>query len=90
LSLGLIVTLGFLMLVSLVVSAGVTAFGSYLSDLFPGAQLLVSLLNWTISFLLISLLFAAIYKILPDKPIVWRDVGVGSAVTAILFTSASP
>lgn len=86
LSLGLIVTLGFLMLVSLVVSAGVTAFGSYLSDLFPGAQLLVSLLNWTISFLLISLLFAATYKILPDKPIVWRDVGVGSAVTAILFT----
>jgi membrane protein len=86
LSLGLIVTLGFLLLVSLVVSAGVTAFGSYLSDLFPGAQLLVSLLNWTISFLLIDLLFAAIYKILPDKPIVWKDVGVGSAVTAILFT----
>ena len=86
LSLGLIVTLGFLMLVSLVVSAGVTAFGSYLSDLFPGAQLLVSMLNWTLSFLVISLLFAAIYKILPDKPIVWRDVGVGSAVTAILFT----
>jgi membrane protein len=86
LSLGLVATLGFLMLVSLVVSAGLTALGSYLSDLFPGGSLLMSLLNSTISLLLISALFAAIYKILPDKPISWRDVAVGSVVTAILFT----
>jgi membrane protein len=86
LSLGLVATLGFLMLVSLVVSAGLTALGSYLSDLFPGGSLLVSLLNSTISLVLISALFAAIYKILPDKSIAWRDVAVGSVVTAILFT----
>jgi membrane protein len=43
-------------------------------------------LNSTISLVLISALFAAIYEILPDKPIAWRDVAVGSVVTAILFT----
>ena len=85
-SLGLVATLGFLMLVSLVVSAGLTALGSYLSDLFPGGRLLMSLLNSTISLVLISALFAAIYKILPDKPIAWWDVAIGSVVTAILFT----
>jgi membrane protein len=84
-SLGLVATLGFLMLVSLAVSAGLTALGSYLSDLFPGGSFLISLLNSTISLVLISALFAAIYKILPDKPIAWRDVAVGSVVTAILF-----
>jgi membrane protein len=85
-SLGLVATLGFLMLVSLAVSAGLTALGGYLSDLFPGGNFLMSLLNSVISLVLISSLFAAIYKILPDKPIAWRDVAVGSAVTAILFT----
>ena len=85
-SLGLVATLGFLMLVSLVVSAGLTALSSYLSDLFPGGRLLMSLLNSTISLVLISALFAAIYKILPDKPIAWWDVAIGSVVTAILFT----
>ena len=83
---GLIVTLGFLMLVSLVVSAGLTPLGGYLSGLVPGAGLLMSVLNWTISLALISALFAAIYKILPDKPIAWRDVAVGSVATGILFT----
>jgi membrane protein len=85
-SLGLVATLGFLMLVSLAVSAGLTALGSYLSDLFPGGSFLISLLNSAISLVLISALFAAIYKILPDKRIAWRDVAVGSVVTAILFT----
>lgn len=85
-SLGLVATLGFLMLISLVVSAGLTALGGYLNDLFPGASILMSLLNSAISLALISALFAAIYKILPDKPIAWTDVGVGSLVTAILFT----
>jgi membrane protein len=86
-SLGLVFTLGFLMLVSLVVSATLTALGDYLSDLFPGAGFLMSLLNSAISFVLISALFAAIYKLLPDTPIAWRDVAVGSAATAILFTA---
>jgi membrane protein len=85
-SLGLVFTLGFLMLVSLVISAALTALGDYLSGLFPGAGFLMSLLNSTISLVLISALFAAIYKVLPDTPIAWRDVAVGSVATAILFT----
>jgi membrane protein len=62
------------MLVSLVVSAALTALGDYLSGLFPGAGFLMSLLSSTISLVLISGLFAAIYKVLPDTPIAWRDV----------------
>src|SRR5258707_505446 len=75
LSLGLVVTLGFLMLVSLVVSAALAALGSYLDYLVPGGQILVAIANFVLSLSLISALFAAIYKILPDKPISWRDVG---------------
>jgi membrane protein len=85
-SLGLVLTLGFLMLVSLVVSAALTALGDYLSGLFPGDGFLMSLLNSTISLVLIAALFVVIYKILPDTPIAWRDVAVGSVATAILFT----
>jgi membrane protein len=79
-SLGLVFTLGFLMLVLLVLSAALTALGDYLSGLFPGAGFLMSLLNSTISLVLISGLFAAIYKVLPDTPIAWRDVAVGSGL----------
>jgi membrane protein len=85
-SLGLVVTLGFLMMVSLVVSAGLTALGRYIDAVLPFGTLLLSVLSGTISFLLIAFLFAAIYKILPDKPIEWRDVGFGAIVTALLFT----
>ena len=86
LSLGLVVTVGFLMLVSLAVSAGLTALGNYLNSLFPGGHFLMSALSFVISLTLIGVLFAAIYKILPDKPIAWRDVAVGAAATALLFT----
>ena len=74
------------MLVSLVVSAALTALDNYLSGRFPGAAFLMSTLNSIISLVLISALFAAIYKILPDTPIAWRDVAVGSVATAILFS----
>jgi membrane protein len=85
LSLGLVVTLGFLMLVSLVVSAGLAALGSYLDYLLPGAQILIAVANFVLSLAAIAALFAVIYKILPDKPISWRDVGVGAVATALLF-----
>ncbi len=85
-SLGLVVSLGFLMMVSLVVSAGLTALGDYLNSVLPFGKILLTILNSLVSFLLISVLFAAIYKVLPDRPIAWRDVIVGSAVTSLLFT----
>jgi membrane protein len=85
-SLGLVVSLGFLMMVSLVVSAGLTALGDYLNAILPFGKVVLSILNGIVSFLLISVLFAAIYKVLPDRPIQWRDVIVGSLVTSLLFT----
>jgi membrane protein len=85
-SLGLVATLGFLLMVSLVVSTGLTAFGDYLDSLLPFGKVVLTVLNGLVSILLISLLFAAIYKVLPDRKIEWRDVAVGALVTAILFT----
>jgi membrane protein len=85
-SLGLVVSLGFLMMVSLVVSAGLTALGDYLNAILPFGKVVLMILNGIVSFLLISVLFAAIYKVLPDRPIQWRDVIVGSLVTSLLFT----
>jgi membrane protein len=85
-SLGLVVSLGFLMMVSLVVSAGLTALGNYLNAVLPFGKILLTIFNGIVSFLLVSVLFAAIYKVLPDRPIQWRDVVVGSAVTSLLFT----
>src|SRR5262245_62077800 len=85
-SLGLVAALGFLLMVSLVVSVGLTAFGNYLDSILPFGKLILTVLNATISIALISFLFAAIYKVLPDRTLEWRDVAIGAVVTALLFT----
>ncbi|UPK37972.1 YihY/virulence factor BrkB family protein [Bradyrhizobium sp. 186] len=85
--LGLVVSLGFLLMVSLVISAGLSAFGDYLNSVFPFGQVILTIVNAVISLLLISILFATIYKVLPDKHIDWRDVIVGAIVTSFLFTA---
>jgi membrane protein len=85
-SLGLVAALGFLLMVSLVVSAGLTAFGNQINSILPFGRLLLSGQNFVISLLLISVLFAAIYKVLPDRHLEWRDVAVGAVATAVLFT----
>ena len=83
--LGLVATLGFLLIVSLTVSAGLAAFGEYLDSVAPIEKLVLTILNFAFSLSLLSVLFAAIYKVLPDRQIQWRDVIVGAMVTAILF-----
>lgn len=85
LSFTMVLGIGFLLLVSLVISAALSAFGKYFSDLFPGMQLVAHLLNFAISFAVITLLFAMIYKILPQVEITWQDVWIGAASTAVLF-----
>jgi membrane protein len=85
-SLSLVAALGFLLIVSLVVSAGLTAFGDYLNSILPFGALVLSVLNVAVSLVLVSLLFAAIYKVLPDRHLEWRDVIFGAVVTAVLFT----
>lgn len=85
-SLGLVAALGFLLMVSLVVSAALSAVDSYLNGILPGAHILLQAVNFVLSVVLIAVLFAAIYKILPDKQIAWRDVLVGALATSLLFT----
>jgi membrane protein len=85
LSLGFILGLGFLLSVSLVVSAGVAAFGGWANGLFPGWELLLQIVNTAISLGISSLLFAMIFKLMPQASVSWRDVWVGAAVTAVLF-----
>jgi membrane protein len=84
-SLGLIAALGLLLIVSLAVSAALTAFGHYLDSILPLGELLFPAMNFLVSLLPISLLFGAIYKVLPDRHLEWRDVVVGAVVTAALF-----
>jgi membrane protein len=86
LSVGLILTMGFLLLVSLVASATLVALQKYWSGSFGGVGWLLQFLNALFSYVVVTALFAAIYKWLPDPPIAWRDVAVGAAFTATLFT----
>lgn len=85
LSFGLVLGLGFLLLVSLVVSAAIAAFGKWWDGVFAGWEALLQALNFCISFAITTLLFALIYKLMPRARIAWRDVWVGAGVTALLF-----
>ena len=86
-SLGLVAALGFLMIVSLVVSAALTALGGMINAAIPFGQYVLYTVNAVISFAMITLLFGAIYKILPDKRLEWGDVMVGAIVTSLLFAA---
>jgi membrane protein len=85
-SVGLVAALGFLLVVSLVISAGLTAFGNALNAWLPFGEALTAALNFLVSLALLAVLFAAIYKVLPDRSIAWRDVMMGAVITALLFT----
>jgi membrane protein len=85
-SLGLVAALGFLLLVSLVISALLAALGDYIDVWLPFGALMLQLLHFIMSFALISVLFAAIYKVLPDVTLSWRDVMIGAVVTTLLFS----
>jgi len=84
-SLGLVAALGFLLMVSLAVSAGLAACAEMLDARLPFAATALQALHFLISWLLIAGLFAAIYKVLPESPIAWRDVAVGALATSLLF-----
>jgi membrane protein len=85
-SFGLVVGVGFLLLVSLVVSAGLAAVDSYLGAALPEFTFFSQALNVLLSLGVITLLFAMVYKVLPDVDLYWRDVWVGALVTAGLFS----
>lgn len=86
LSFTMVLGMGFLLLVSLVVSAALAAAGHSLSGIFPKVALVGLVVNFLVSILVTTLLFAMIYKYLPNVTIAWSDVWIGAAVTALLFT----
>ena len=86
LSFTMVLGIGFLLLASLVVSAGVSAFGEYIGSRWPMADFWLGLINFTVSFLVITLLFGMIFKFLPEIKIAWKDVWLGAAVTSVLFS----
>lgn len=82
---GVILGTGFLMTVSLVLSAAVTALGEFWHARFGGVEWPVQLANFALWFGVTTLLFGMIYKLLPYRYIAWRDVWVGAAITSLLF-----
>jgi len=82
LSFAMVLGVGFLLLVSLVISTALSAMSNYLA---PGQTAVYQVLNQVISFGFITILFALIFKYLPDCEVNWEDVWVGAAVTALLF-----
>ena len=86
LSLGMVMGIGFLLMVSLVASAGLSALGKWWGPWFGEQAFLAQILNVVVSFGLVTVMFAMIYKVIPRVKIAWRDVWVGAALTALLFT----
>jgi membrane protein len=86
LSFGLIITIAFLLLISLVITTALSAIGGYLQRNWPEyIMFLFHVLNFLLSFAFVALLFALMFKYLPDAKIKWRTVWIGSILTAILF-----
>jgi membrane protein len=85
LSFGMVLGIGFLLILSLVASAAVAALGKFAAPLFGSWVVLAEGLNFVVSFALVTVTFAMIYKIIPRVRIGWRDVWIGAAVTALLF-----
>jgi membrane protein len=85
-SFAIVLSMGFLLIVSLAISAWIAALGELSSSLLPAPEIVLQAINSLISFVVITLLFAAIYKMLPSVSIEWRDVFLGGAATSLLFT----
>ena len=86
LAFGMILTIGFLLIVSLVLSAVVALVGNILGSSFIGWEVLLHVINFLIGFGVTTVLFAMIYKIMPRVSIAWHDVWLGAAVTSLLFS----
>jgi membrane protein len=86
LSFGVVLGIGFLLLVSLVLSAVISALGKFWSGWFPGWDVVLQIVNFVVSFAVVTGLFAMIYKLLPRCDIGWHDVWIGAAVTSLLFS----
>ncbi len=86
LSFTMVLGIGFMLLVSLVISTGISALGNWIGTLLPFQEVILQIINLLISIVILTIFFALIFKVLPDADIAWRDVWVGAFVTAILFS----
>ena len=84
-SLGLVIAFGFVLTVSLTISAALTALTTFLHGVFPLLEMALGGLDFVVSLTLVAAMFAAMYKVLPDAAIAWRDVGIGALVATVLF-----
>ncbi len=85
-SFGMVLSVGFLLLVSLVLSAGLAAMGRFFGQLMPMPPLVLQSINFVVSFAAVTVLFALMLKYVPSTKVAWRDVAVGAVGTALLFT----
>jgi len=86
LSFAMVIGIGFLLLVSLVISTALTALVTYFSNIIPGVDFLWRIVNFVLSFSITTALFGLIFKVLPDVKITWNDVFIGSIITSLLFS----
>lgn len=86
LSFTMVLGIGFMLLVSLVVSTGIAALGNWVGAIMPFHEVILQIINLIISIVILTLFFGLIFKVLPDANIAWRDVWVGAFVTAVLFS----
>ena len=84
-SYGMVLGVGFLLLVSLLLSAALAVVGKFFGGFLPFSEVILHLLNFAVSFAVVTALFAMIFKVLPQAPVAWRDVWAGAAFTALLF-----
>ena len=84
-SLGLVIAFGFVLTVSLTISAALTALTTFLHGVFPLLEVALGGLDFVVSLILVAAMFAAMYKVLPDAAIAWRDVVIGALVATVLF-----
>jgi len=85
-SFGMVLAIGFLLLVSLILSALLAAAGKFVGDILPVPEFVLSAFDFLISFAGVSFLFGLIFRYVPDTKVAWRDLWIGSVVTAFLFT----
>jgi len=85
-SFAMVAGIGFLLLVSLIVNAWLAAVGKYFAARLPATEGLLQTVNFVVSFVVITFLFAVIFRVLPDVTLKWSDVAIGAAVTSLLFT----
>jgi membrane protein len=85
-SYAMVLGVGFLLLVSLTITAALAAFDQFLSSSMTGAGIVLQIVHFVVSLGVIAFLFGAIFKFLPDADVAWKDVAIGALMTAILFS----